>query len=68
MCEESMSAVGVQEKSAYNSAGLLITVSLIIAVQNNSSPLCTICAQAFLCRLCCLPFNGLLCHVDVFPQ
>ena len=30
--------------SAYNSAGLLITVPLIIAVQNNSSPLSAICA------------------------
>lgn len=68
MCEESTSAVGVREKSAYNSAGLLIAVSLIIAVQNNSSPRRTICAQAFLCQLRCLPFNGLLCGADVFPR
>lgn len=50
-CENSTSAVSVEEMPAYKSAGLQIAASLIIAVLNNSSPLCAICAGLPLCAI-----------------
>lgn len=63
-CEKLTSAVGVK-MSIYNSAGLLITVALIIAVEI-TAPLSVQSVQAFLCLLCCVPFYGLLCFLDAF--
>lgn len=54
--QEPTSAVSVKEMSAYNSAGLLITMALIIAVQNNS-----LSSQRNLCRQ--YSISSVVCHL-----